>query len=169
MINHVFWLSVLCCVFTVQHTSAQVNPAGNRPAKNTARVPIPTGAGVVGVFDGRSPCQEIAKELQVKTTPACIKIKWRLILYQDSVTHAPTRYQLEGFVYRNPVRSGKWILTKGMATDANAVVVQLDPDDPQQSIYLLKADDYVLFFLDHTRRLMTGNEYFGYTLYRTEN
>jgi hypothetical protein len=140
----------------------------NRPAKNTARVPIPEGATVVGVFDGRSPCQEISKELGVNRGPECIKIKWRLILYRDSITHAPTRYHLEGFVYRNAPREGKWSTTRGTANDPSAEVIQLDPDK-KTSMFFFKADDNVLFLLDNKKTLMPGNEHFSYVLYRTEN
>jgi hypothetical protein len=156
---------ILCCRF--QQLKSQ--PIANRPAKNTATVPIPTGPNVLGVFDGRSPCQGIARELHVETIPECTKIKWRLTLYQDSITHAPTEYKLEGFVYRNPPRKGKWRIVRGTKTNPNAVVIQLDPDDPGKNIFLLKVDQYVLFFLDKDRRLMVGNENFSYTLYRTEN
>ncbi|MDB5210229.1 MAG: hypothetical protein JWQ30_1056 [Sediminibacterium sp.] len=149
------------------HARSQDNIV-NKPAKNTARVPIPEGATVVGVFDGRSPCQEIAKELNVKAIPECIKIKWRLILYRDSITQAPTRYHLEGFVYRNPPREGKWSIVRGTANDPNAEVIQLDPDK-QSSMFFFKADDNVLFILDNKKKLMPGNDHFSYVLYRTEN
>jgi len=154
-----------CCL----HHQLKSQPITNRPAKNTATVPIPTGATVLGVFDGRSPCQDIARELNVETIPECIKIKWRLTLFQDSITQAPTEYKLEGFVYRNPPRKGKWRIVQGTKANPKAVVIQLDPDSPTKNIFLLKADQHVLFFLDKERRLMVGNENFSYTLYRTEN
>jgi hypothetical protein len=140
----------------------------NRPAKNTARVPIPEGSAVVGVFDGRSPCQEISKELGINSGAECTKIKWRLILYRDSLTHEPARYRLEGFVYRTMPREGKWSLVRGTATDPSAEVIQLDPDK-KASMYFFKADDNVLFILDNKKSLMPGNGHFSYVLYRTEN
>jgi hypothetical protein len=108
---------------------------------------IPQGPHVIGYFEGRSPCQEIAKLLNTSGRDACIKIKWQLILYQDPVTHAPTRYALGGFAWRNPPKTGKWAIVKGTKEDPNAVVYQLDPDDPQGFLSFLKADDNILFLV----------------------
>jgi hypothetical protein len=158
-----------CFLLTATGLQAQNTDTTNKPSPNTGLVTLPTGNGVLGVFDGRTPCQEMARELHVKARPECTKIKWRVTLFQDSVTHTPTTYKLEGFVYRNPAREGKWAIIKGTASNPNAEVIQLDFDKPQQSIYLLKGDDNVLFFLDSSRGLMVGNEHFGYTLYRAVN
>ncbi len=140
----------------------------NRSAKNTARAAIPEGPSVFGVFDGRSPCQEIAKELGIPRGPECTKIKWRLILYRDSITHQPTRYHLEGFVYRNQPREGEWRIVRGMAGDPSAEVIQLDPGK-KASMFFFKADANVLFILDNTKKAIPGNGHFSYVLYRTEN
>jgi hypothetical protein len=100
---------------------------------------------------------------------ACTKIKWRLILYQDPVTHAPTTYALGGFMWRNPPRTGKWTIFKGTPIDSNATVYQLDPDAPQGFLSFLKADDNILFFLDNDRNLLIGNIKHSYTLNRVTN
>ncbi|WP_162276956.1 copper resistance protein NlpE N-terminal domain-containing protein [Mucilaginibacter pedocola] len=146
---------------------AQTEVEGNVPEKTTSLKKLPFGPSVVGVFDGRSPCQGMAKELQITVSPECFKIKWRLILYQDSVTKAPTTYHFEGIVYRNPAREGKWAIIRGTKDRPNAIVYQLDPDKPEKSIYILKGDDNVLFFLDRNRNLMPGDENFAYTFNRT--
>jgi hypothetical protein len=159
----------MICLLQIQLALAQEITVANVPEKNTARMPIPTGRSVFGVFDGRSPCQDIAKEINVKTIPECIKIKWRLILFRDSITFAPTTYKLEGFVYRNPPKTGKWAIIHGTKTNPDAVVFVLDPADSGGFMYLLKADDNVLFLLDMNRRVMVGNENFSYVLYRTAN
>ena len=130
---------------------------------------LPKGPQVFGYFEGRSPCQEIAKMLKVSGRDACIKIKWQLILYQDPVTHAPTTYALGGFAWRNPPRTGKWAIVKAAKEDPNAVVYQLDPDDPQGFLSFLKADDNILFFLDNNRELLVGNEQFSFTLNRVRD
>ncbi len=140
---------------------------GNVPAKNTSLLPLPEGPSVLGVFDGRTPCRELAGMLNEKTIPECIKIKWRLVLYRDPDTQAPSTYTLEGFIYRNPPRSGKWQIIKGAGKDRNAVVYQLDPDKPAQSLYFYKGDDNVLFFLDRQKNFMVGYNDFSYTLNRT--
>jgi hypothetical protein len=56
-------------------------------------------------------------------------------------TQAPTTYKLEGFIYRNPPREGKWTVVHGTKDDPDAIVYLLDADKPGQSIYLLKGDD----------------------------
>jgi hypothetical protein len=157
----------VCCLLFQISTHAQSPVEGNMPWKNTSLLPLPAGPSVVGVFDGRTPCQVMARQLGVTTTPDCIKIKWRLILYQDPKTQAPTTYSLEGFVYRKPPREGKWTIAHGSKDDPNAVVCVLDPDKPSQSIYILKADENVLFFLDKDKKLMVGDGNFSYTLNRT--
>jgi hypothetical protein len=162
-----FLILLVCCFLFRISTNAQSTGGGNVPEKNTSRLPLPAGPTVVGVFDGRTPCQEMAKQLNEKTIPECIKIKWRLVLYQDAKTHEPTTYKLEGFVYRNPPREGKWAVTRGTKSDPQAIVYQLDPDKPDRSIYILKGDDNVLFFMDKDKNLMVGGSDFSYTLNRT--
>jgi hypothetical protein len=51
---------------------------------------------IVEVFDGRTPCKDLAKQLNEKLATECIKIKWRLILYKDSITGNPDTYELLG-------------------------------------------------------------------------
>lgn len=122
---------------------------------------------VAGIFVGRTPCQELAKELHQPVAADCFKLKWKLILYQDPATRSPTTYRLEGTPYRQHVREGTWKMTTGTKTDPNATVYQLDPDQPDRSVYLLKGDDNVLFFLTNDRQVLIGNADFGYTLNRS--
>lgn len=143
--------------------SSAPSTSTNSPAK------LPSGPDVLGVFEGRSPCQEIVGLLNVAGREACAKIKWRLVLYQDPVTHAPTTYALGGFMWRNPPRTGKWSIVKGTPIDPNATVYQLDPDDPQGFLSFVKADDNILFFLDKDRNLLIGNIKHSYTLNRVTN
>jgi hypothetical protein len=127
---------------------------------------IPKGPQVHGYFVGRSPCQDIARMLNVSGRESCIKIKWQLLLYQDAATGAPTTYALGGFAWRNPPKTGKWAIVKGTKEDPNAVVYQLDPESPQASFSFLKMDENILFFLDQDRNLLVGNSRFSYTLNR---
>jgi hypothetical protein len=124
------------------------------------------GPQIHGYFEGRSPCQEIAKLLNVPKGDACIKIKWQLILYEDPATHAPTSYALGGLAWRNPPKTGKWTLSKGTKEDPAAVVYQLDPDKGEGFLSFQKADDNILLFLGNDRELLVGNEKFSYTLNR---
>jgi hypothetical protein len=125
-------------------------------------------------FSGRSPCQEIAKEINHPVDSDCFKLKWSVDLYRDPRTLTPTTYRLRGTLYRNEaretetVREGKWKITKGTKSDPNAVVYQLDSFGSDGPIFLLKADRDVLFFLTKEGNLLVGNEDFGYTLNRSE-
>jgi len=134
------------------------------PATYTSK--ITTGSSRLGRFVGRSPCQEVARELSQAVTPDCIKVKWDLTLYQDPNTLAPTSYKLRGTFFRERVSEGKWTIVRGTKISPNAVVYQLDPDKPQGSLFLLKADSNVLFFLDRDRNFLVGNSNFSYTLNR---
>jgi hypothetical protein len=94
-----------------------------------------------------------------------MKLKWRLILYQDAVTRAPTRYILEGSPYRNAPRTGKWAVAR-IKNDAKALVYQLALGEPGGFLSLLKADDNILLFLNKDGDFLVGDIYFSYTLNR---
>jgi hypothetical protein len=127
---------------------------------------IATDSSILGRFVGRSPCHEVARELSEAVTPDCMKVKWDLTLYQDPNTLAPTTYKLNGTFYRERVQEGKWAIVRGTKTSPTAVVYQLDPEKPRGSLFLLKADSNILFFLDRDRNLLVGNADFSYTLNR---
>jgi hypothetical protein len=132
------------------------------------------GATAKTSFSGRSPCQEIAKELKHPVPADCFKLKWALELRRDPQTLVPTTYKIRGTLYRNDSteterpREGKWKVIRGTKTDPNAIVYQLDAFASDGPIYLLKADDGVLFFLDNNGRVLVGDKDFSYTLNRYE-
>lgn len=118
------------------------------------------------VFDGRTPCQEIAAEHpEMNVSAACFKLKWRLILNRDSVTYLPTTYTIRKVVDNQPHEvSGKWTIMKGTATNPDVILYILDPDKSDESIAFLAGDDNVLFFLNKNNQLYVGNEDFSFTL-----
>lgn len=123
---------------------------------------------LAGVFDGRTPCRDLAKLLDEKTTPDCIKIKWRLMLFVDSLTGTPGTYSLIGFVYKkNNPRTGNWQISKGTFTDPGAMVYQLNMDGGAP-IFLQVLDNNILYFLDKEKKLLVGNRDFSYTLNRVK-
>lgn len=138
--------------------------SGSSPA---AALSEKNASAIQGAFVGRSPCREIARELNRAVEADCMKLKWGLTLYHDPNTQLPTTYKLNGTLYRKRIGEGRWAIIKGTKTNPDAVVYQLDLDNPQSSLFLLKADDNILFFLDKEKNLLSGNDNFSYTLNRT--
>ena len=145
--------------------------------------PAPAGSATLGVFAASSPCDAVSRPaLKIPETADCELIKWHLTLHHDPSTLAPTTYKLN-YVYGSPEqgttglsqggteieRKGRWAIVRGTKTDPAAVVYQLDPDKPRGSLFLLKADDNILLFLDEERNLLVGNGDFSYTLNRAKN
>ena len=123
-------------------------------------------SSVLGVFEGRTPCGEVAVRFTGFGGPGCEKIKWRLTLRHDSATHAPTTYLYEG---TRTSREGPWVIARGSAADPDAVVYRLDPDHPQSSLSLLRADESVLLLLDDDLHVLVGDASWSYVLNRTDS
>jgi hypothetical protein len=122
-------------------------------------------SSIYGDFEGRIPCQEIARELNLKVSAACDKRKVAPTLYQDSITHKPTSYKIRGMGEKTG--EGKWHIIKGSTKDKRTVYFQLDMGD--KVLYLYKGDENVLFFLDKNKNFLPGNAKFSYTLNRIRN
>lgn len=146
---------------------AQTKGVENEPYLTTSSKPISTGKDVYGIFEGRCACQELAAVLKKEVSPDCFKTKWGLNLFQNPDTQAPTTYVLAGSFFRQAIRKGSWHIIKGSKEDPDDLVLALEADN-QQTIYLLKGDDNVLFFLDNDKNILTGNEHFNYTLNRVQ-
>ena len=121
--------------------------------------------GATGVFEGRTPCQEIAGDLGVRTPDGCFKLKWRLTLRQESGSRAPTTYKLEGTLYRSSPLQGPVEIMKDVRANRN--VYRLNIDNNARFMVLFEADDNILLFLDPSGDLRVGDERFSYTLNRT--
>lgn len=132
-------------------------------------LPVISDSPVLGVFVGRSPCRDLATELNKPVSDDCTKLKWELTLYRDPGNDIPTTYKLKGTLYRERAGEGRWVIVKGTKTDPDAVVYQLNLNNPQGALLLLKADDNILFFLDGEGNPMAGNGDFSYTLNRTND
>jgi hypothetical protein len=121
------------------------------------------------IFEGRTPCLEIARDANLEVTNDCFKLKWKLILSRDTQTLEPTTFQLLTTNQRNRDIKGNWTIIKGTASNPDAVIYQLDPDNPGKSISFFAADENIIFFIDKENRLFTGNQDFSYTLNRVLN
>ncbi|ULQ52789.1 hypothetical protein [Flavihumibacter fluvii] len=120
-------------------------------------------------FDGRTPCIELAKDHRLAVQPDCFKIKWRVILNRDPVTLAPTTYILKTVNRRADSVGGKWAIIKGIPAQPNAIIYQLDPDKPEESMSFLVLDEQVILFLRRDYSLYVGNADFSYSLNRNLN
>ena len=117
-------------------------------------------------FQGRTPCQELSILLGKRSIPACDKIKWYIVFFTDSITGKPS-YCLEGGrAYRKETMAkGSWeIIPKD-----GRIIYKLNLPRWPNPLYLLKADDNILFFTDAEGNLLVGNENFSYTLNRTDD
>lgn len=136
------------------------------PPTRPAAPPMPEGSSVFGVFDGRTPCHDLVIEFtQVTPYPGCLKIKWRLTLYQDKVSGTPTTYL---YMSTSGYREGSWMIVTGIDSDPDAVVYQLELHDTQKPVSFLRVDENHLFLMDREMNLLVGNELFSYTLSRVD-
>ena len=143
---------LLCSCFSLTFVSAQA---------------VNNKLNLIGYFDGRTPCQELANQLNEPTIPECIKIKWRLTLYKNGADTTSGTYSLEGFKFRGDnILEGTWRINMGTRADPNAIVYQLT-HSLRGSLFFFKADDDVLFFLDKDKNIIVGNRNFSYALYKT--
>jgi hypothetical protein len=127
--------------------------------------PKPTGSSILGVFEGRTPCNDITFAFtKIAPYADCMKIKWQLTLYQDQAG-APSTYLYRG---TTTVREGTWTIARGIKGDPDAVVYQLNLENPQQPVSFLNVDDNNLYLLDRNMNLLVGDAFFSYTLSRTD-
>ena len=116
------------------------------------------------IFEGRTPCQELSVLLGLGKSKACDKLKWYFVFYTDSLTGKPSHYLKAGMGYtKRNMEKGQWeIITK----KNGQIIYQLNPADKTYTLYLLKGDENILFFIDRDGRLLVGNENFSYLLNR---
>ena len=118
------------------------------------------------VYDGRTPCKEIAQDRRLAVSPDCFKLKWRLILNRDPGSRRPATYQLRWINRKETDFRGNWTIRRGTPSYPHALIIVLDPDKPDRSISLLAGDKNVLYFLDPENRPYVGNGDFSFTLNR---
>lgn len=140
------------------------NPTRQKAAFPTLAVATLTKASpYVAVFDGRTPCTELANEYAIPVSNECIKLKWRFTLYRDSVTLKPTTYTANRIFRRAQPITGTWSIEQKGET----VIYQLQPADKKdEALQFLVGDDNVLFFLDKQQRMFVGDENFSFALNR---
>ena len=141
-----FWLVQKGYLFNTYVPQPLYRPEANYP-------------GLVGIFEGRVPCDD------------CEKIKIFLVLYQDPEKKTPTTYKL-GRVYvgkgnDRTMTEGNWTILHGTKTNPNAIVYQLDQNTPVELGSYLAVDKNILLLLDKDMNPKVGNASWSYTLSRT--
>lgn len=145
--------------------------------------PLAAGSSVRAVFEGITPCSSLTRPLpQIPPDTNCELMTWKVVLYQDSATSAPTTYTLEsayGVSQANTTSpaeggiaismEGNWTIAKGAKTDPQAEVYQLFGEDSQVAVSFLKMSEGLLHVLNSDKTLMLGNAAWSYTLNRTDN
>jgi hypothetical protein len=96
----------------------------------------------------------------------CLKVKWRVTLYQDPATSAATTYKVESSLHRQRAREGTWRILRRPSAGSESVIYQLDATPTEGAIRFLKGDDNVFFFVDDQFRPLIGTAEFSYTLNR---
>jgi hypothetical protein len=142
--------------------------ARSQPEMSYELTTVEDGPDLLGIFEGRTPCQGIARDLKMPVPPACTKLKWRVTLYRNAESLEPTTYKAEGGLFPGGPREGQWTLVHGNQQDANAIVYRLGTREGEPALLLLKGDDNVLFFLDQNEILLVGNSDYSYTLNRVQ-
>jgi hypothetical protein len=143
------------------------------PSDSYKLTPLASGPEVYGIYLGRSPIAGIWRELRRPNPMDAMKAKWRLTLLKDPQTGAPTKYRIDGTMYREGLmkdpqepREGTWTISEHPST--KAIVYELGPWKSEPGLKLLCGDDNVLFILDASDKLMVGSADFSYTLNRSD-
>lgn len=134
-----------------------------KPARNFVSLPR-AGDADAGIFDGRSPCLALATQVGARVESDCAKLKWRLKLDRDSTT-GTGRFTLEGTLYRDRARTGRWSIERH-ATEPRTAVIRLRTPEGGRFLSFMKVDDNILLFLDESDRPLVGNTDFSFTLNR---
>jgi hypothetical protein len=161
-----------CLLFTVAamllfyYADSQTSAANNKVSESVTFSEPPKSASIYGIFEGRTPCHAVTRQLNADLPADCDHLKWQLILYQDPVTRRPVSYQLMTEMFRLKPVTGKWRISTGTKTDPQASVYVLESVVADKPLYLLKGDENVLFILDENHGFRTGDANFSYTLDR---
>ena len=154
--------------YTLNRADRMEKPGQPATAPDMSYTISPRGSGntVFGVFEGRTPCTGVARELKIEPVAGCLKVKWRVTLFQNPSTGQPATYKIEGTLHRQRAREGSWRIVRGTPDDPRAIVYELAATEREAALRLLQVDDRVLFFAGQDGNLLIGNVDFSYTLNR---
>lgn len=144
---------------------------------------LSSGSSLREVFEGTTACSSLTRPLpQIPEDSDCELMLWKIMLYQDSATGAPSTYTLESTYGPSQPNSlgpagggtaismeGTWSIVKGIKADPDADVYQLYSEDSEVAVSFVKMSDDILHVLNRDKTLMLGNAAWSYTLNRTDN
>lgn len=112
-------------------------------------------------FEGRTPCNVPGI---IPAGTLCYKLKWYIVFYANAEKNEAGTYKIYGTPYRKQGgRTGNWKIIIGKA---GRIIYQLNDDNGDGLLYLLKLDEHILIFTDAEGRLLVGDGDFSYTLNR---
>lgn len=132
------------------------------PHRSSNERSVPAVDSVFGVFDGRTPCGDVANEFTEFPAQGCEKVKWRLTLVRNPATGQPTTYLYQG---TRTTRRGTWRIEQGAGPERR-VLYHLEYGSPAKVLSLLSVEGNVLLLLDRNRRVLVGDASWSYALNR---
>ena len=165
--KQIIFILFACFGFLLSNNAeGQTAATDNKISESITFREMPKGRAVYGIFEGRTPCFEISRQLGANLPSDCDHLKWQVIFFRDTLTLKPTTYILTTEMFERRPLKGKWKIIKGTKADPAATEYVLQTNLPGKSIYLLKGDENVLFILDENHKFHTGDQNFSYTLNR---
>jgi len=165
-VNHLIADTLLAICFATTNSCSQTSSANN--------------PSLLAMFEATTPCTDNAKSLlKIPAENKSEMMKWKLSLFQDPKTSAPTDFTLT-CVYGTPKQGtrgftedvttielkGKWTKSKGTKENADATVYTLNPDNSSVTLSFLDLDPNLLHILYKDKSLMLGTPGWSYTLNR---
>jgi hypothetical protein len=167
--NSIIAPSIIIALSLIRYESvAQTAPADNKVSESITFSEPLKGRDIYGIFEGRTPCTPISDQLWGQTAANCDHLKWQVVLFRDSITNNPVKFTFTSEMFDHRPQTGKWRILHGTKNEPGAIIYALDFDNAKKSLFLLKADENVLFILDEQQNFLTGNQDFSYTLNRVQ-
>lgn len=132
------------------------------PDRTSDEGSVPSVDSLLGVFEGRTPCGDIANEFTGFPAQGCEKIKWRLTLYRNPATGRATTYLYEG---TRSTRRGSWRIEHDAGPERR-VLYHLEYGTPAKLLSVLSVEANVLLLLDRNLRVLVGDASWSYALKR---
>jgi hypothetical protein len=117
---------------------------------------------IFGVFEGRTPCGDIANEFTQFPAQGCEKIKWELTLHRNPATRQPTTYLYRG---TRSTRQGAWRIEQDAGPERR-VLYHLQYGSPAKVLSVLSVEGNVLLLLDRNLHVLVGDASWSYVLNR---